>query len=53
MACRACALLYPGWQSSLRIMCEGAILLFSLHELLVSIDTRAGVLVRQDKRSEP
>jgi hypothetical protein len=32
-----------------RMMCEGAILLFSLHELLVSIDTRAGVLVRQGK----
>jgi len=36
-----------------RIMCEGAILLFSLHELLVSIDTRAGLLVRQGKRIEP
>ena len=36
-----------------RIMCEGAILLFSLHELLVSIDTRAGLLVRQGKRTEP
>ena len=35
-----------------RMMCEGAILLFSLHELLVSIDTRAGVLVRQGKRTE-
>ncbi len=32
-----------------RMMCEGAILLFSLHELLVSIDTRARVLVRQGK----
>ncbi len=32
-----------------RMMCEGAILLFSLHELLVSIDTRAKVLVRQGK----
>ena len=36
-----------------RIMCEGAILLFSLHELLVSIDTRTGLLVRQGKRTEP
>ncbi|MDH4304874.1 MAG: DUF4282 domain-containing protein [Nitrospira sp.] len=36
-----------------RLMCEGAILLFSLHELLVSIDTRAGLLVRQGKRIEP
>lgn len=36
-----------------RMMCEGAILLFSLHELLVSIDTRAGVLVRQGKRIDP
>lgn len=36
-----------------RMMCEGAILLFSLHELLVSIDTRARVLVRQGKRVEP
>ncbi len=36
-----------------RIMCEGAILLFSLHELLVSIDTRAGLLVRQGKRIDP
>lgn len=36
-----------------RMMCEGAILLFSLHELLVSIDTRARVLVRQGKRPEP
>jgi hypothetical protein len=26
-------------------MCEGAILLFSLHELLVGIDTRTGLLV--------
>ncbi len=32
-----------------RMMCEGAILLFSLHELLVSIDTRAKILVRQGK----
>ncbi|WHZ28336.1 MAG: hypothetical protein OJF51_003134 [Nitrospira sp.] len=32
-----------------RMMCEGAILLFSLHELLVSIDTRAKALVRQSK----
>ena len=32
-----------------RMMCEGAILLFSLHELLVSIDTRAKALVRQGK----
>ena len=32
-----------------RMMCEGAILLFSLHELLVSIDTRARVLVLQGK----
>ena len=31
------------------MMCEGAILLFSLHELLVSIDTRARVLVMQGK----
>lgn len=36
-----------------RMMCEGAILLFSLHELLVSIDTRVGILVRQGKRTEP
>ena len=36
-----------------RMMCEGAILLFSLHELLVSIDMRASVLVRQGKRTEP
>ena len=36
-----------------RMVCEGAILLFSLHELLVSIDTRVGVLVRQGKRTEP
>ncbi len=36
-----------------RLMCEGAILLFSLHELLVSIDTRAGLLVQQGKRIEP
>lgn len=36
-----------------RLMCEGAILLFSLHELLVSLDTKAGVLVRQGKRMEP
>jgi hypothetical protein len=36
-----------------RMMCEGAILLFSLHELLVSIDMRARVLVRQGKRVEP
>ena len=36
-----------------RMMCEGAILLFSFHELLVSIDTRARVLVRQGKRAEP
>ncbi len=32
-----------------RMMCEGAILLFSLHELLVSIDTRAKALVRQGR----
>ncbi len=32
-----------------RMMCEGAILLFSLHELLVSIDTRARSLVLQGK----
>ena len=32
-----------------RMMCEGAILLFSLHELLVSIDTRARGLVLQGK----
>ena len=36
-----------------RMMCEGAILLFSLHELLVSIDMRASVLVRQGKPTEP
>ena len=36
-----------------RMMCEGAILLFSLHELLVSIDMRTTVLVRQGKRTEP
>jgi hypothetical protein len=36
-----------------RILCEGAILLFSLHELLVSIDTRTGLLVQQGKRTEP
>ncbi len=34
-----------------RMMCEGAILLFSLHEMLVSIDTRAKVLVRQGKNN--
>ncbi|MGE3978337.1 MAG: DUF4282 domain-containing protein [Nitrospira sp.] len=32
-----------------RMMCEGAILLFSLHEVLVSIDTRAKALVLQGK----
>ncbi|MDF0649840.1 MAG: hypothetical protein CV081_09030 [Nitrospira sp. LK265] len=32
-----------------RMMCEGAILLFSLHELLVSIDTRTKALVLQAK----
>jgi len=36
-----------------RTMWEGAILLFSLHELLVSFDTRAGLLVWQVKRTEP
>jgi hypothetical protein len=36
-----------------RMMCEGAILLFSLHELLVSIDTRAKALMLQGKRSRP
>jgi len=36
-----------------RMMCEGAILLFSLHELLVSIDSRARGLVLQGKRSRP
>ncbi len=36
-----------------RMMCEGAILLFSLHELLVSIDTRASALVRQGKSNRP
>ncbi len=36
-----------------RMMCEGAILLFSLHELLVSIDTRAKGLVLQGKNSQP
>lgn len=34
-----------------RMMCEGAILLFSLHELLVSIDTRAKGLVLRGKNS--
>lgn len=34
-----------------RMMCEGAILLFSLHELLVSIDTRARALVLQGKHN--
>ncbi|MBX3331662.1 MAG: DUF4282 domain-containing protein [Nitrospira sp.] len=34
-----------------RMMCEGAILLFSLHELLVSIDTRTKGLVLQGKSS--
>ncbi len=34
-----------------RMMCEGAILLFSLHELLVSIDTRAKGLVLRGKSS--
>jgi hypothetical protein len=34
-----------------RMVCEGAILLFSLHELLVSLDTRVRVLVLQGKRS--
>ncbi|UVT16320.1 MAG: DUF4282 domain-containing protein [Nitrospira sp.] len=28
-----------------RMMCEGAILLFSLHEILVSLDTRARVMM--------
>ncbi|MDF0667545.1 MAG: DUF4282 domain-containing protein [Nitrospira sp.] len=32
-----------------RMMCEGAILLFSLHELLVSIDTRAKALLLRGK----
>jgi hypothetical protein len=36
-----------------RTMFEGAILLFSLHGLLVSIDMRIGVLVRQGKETEP
>lgn len=36
-----------------RMMCEGAILLFSLHELLVSIDTRAKGMVEQRKSSQP
>lgn len=36
-----------------RLMCEGAILLFSLHDLLVSIDTRTALLVQQGKRIEP
>lgn len=36
-----------------RMMCEGAILLFSLHELLVSIDTRAKVLVLQGRSNRP
>jgi hypothetical protein len=36
-----------------RMMCEGAILLFSLHELLVSIDTRAKALILQGKSSQP
>lgn len=36
-----------------RLMCEGAILLFSLHDLLVSIDTRTALLVQQGKRTEP
>lgn len=30
-----------------RMLCEGAILLFSLHEILVSIDNRARVLIDQ------
>lgn len=34
-----------------RMMCEGAILLFSLHELLVSIDTRAKGLVLRGKNN--
>ena len=36
-----------------RMMCEGAILLFSLHELLVSIDTAMKGLVLQGKNSRP
>ncbi|MGZ8384173.1 MAG: DUF4282 domain-containing protein [Nitrospira sp.] len=36
-----------------RMMCEGAILLFSLHELLVSLDLRALTLMRQGKISRP
>jgi hypothetical protein len=36
-----------------RMMCEGAILLFSLHELLVSIDTRARIMVLQGKSNRP
>jgi hypothetical protein len=36
-----------------RMMCEGAILLFSLHELLVSLDLRAKALMRQGKSSRP
>ncbi len=36
-----------------RMMCEGAILLFSLHELLVSIDTQAKALRLQGKSGRP
>lgn len=36
-----------------RMVCEGVILLFSLHELLVSIDTRARALEQQSKNSRP
>jgi len=36
-----------------RMMCKGAILLFSPHELLVSIDTQAKGLALQGKSSRP
>jgi hypothetical protein len=34
-----------------RMVCEGAILLFSLHEILVSLDNRVRVLVRRGENS--
>ncbi len=34
-----------------RMMCEGAILLFSLHEILVSLDTRARVMMARPQQT--
>ena len=36
-----------------RMMCEGAILLFSLHEVLVSIEDKAKTLATNAERSKP